>query len=154
MLVLLGYRTPFEAPPGRTQVLKSQIRMDGSNRASHRLRFDRSWIAPLHVGDLTSFGSESGPHVGTFSGRNLESFVDFHKFHFRESKGGKNGNGPARTEDGGLWVSLPGYFKVTNASCLPSDQDQSQCDATRLTYLFAGGWLAGWLPAWLPAAYV
>ena len=51
--------------------------MDGSNRASHRLRFDRSWIAPLHVGDLTSFGSESGPPVGTFSGRNLESFVDF-----------------------------------------------------------------------------
>jgi len=32
--------------------------------------------------------------------------------HFREPKGGTTGNEPARTEDGGLWVSLPGYFKT------------------------------------------
>jgi hypothetical protein len=32
--------------------------------------------------------------------------------HFREPKGGTTGNEPARTEDGRLWVSLPGYFKT------------------------------------------
>ena len=32
--------------------------------------------------------------------------------HFREPKGGSTGGKePARTEDGRLWVSLPGYFK-------------------------------------------
>ena len=31
---------------------------------------------------------------------------------FREPIGGKSGTEHARTEDGGLWVSLPGFFKT------------------------------------------
>eukprot|EP01048_Picozoa_sp_COSAG05_P006981 COSAG05_NODE_476_length_9460_cov_8.847025_5_plen_75_part_00 len=38
----------------------------------------------------------------------LRTVVD----HFREPIGGKTGTEPARTEDGRLWVSLPGYFKT------------------------------------------
>ena len=55
-----------------------------------------------------------GPTRNSFlSGRRPQrtqawNFID----HFREPKGGKTGHEPARTEDGGLWVSLPGYFKT------------------------------------------
>jgi len=55
-----------------------------------------------------------GPTRNSFlSGRRPQrtqswNFID----HFREGKGGKTGDEPARTEDGGLWVSLPGYFKT------------------------------------------
>ena len=55
-----------------------------------------------------------GPTRNSFlSGRRPQrtqswNFID----HFREPVGGKSGDEPARTEDGGLWVSLPGYFKT------------------------------------------
>lgn len=54
-----------------------------------------------------------GPTRNSFlSGRRPQrtqswNFID----HFREPPLGKNGDEPARTEDGRTWTSLPGYFK-------------------------------------------
>ena len=42
------------------------------------------------------------------------NFID----HFREPIGGTTGDEPARTEDGRLWVSLPGYFKTNGYICM------------------------------------